>query len=113
MIDIDKNLREIFSDPDRRRVWVSYQVRLKGKTLADYARDAGVSRSCLYSGFRHPYPHMEKIIADAVGLTPQILFPERYSADGLPIQRRGRPKKYTQDNTSDKKQRNVKKCAVV
>ncbi len=113
MIDIDKNLQEIFSDADRRRAWVVYRVKLRGLSLAHLARQAGVSRSCLYQVFRKPYPRMEQIVANAVGLTPQILFPERYSADGLPIQRRGRPKKYTQDNTSDKKQRNVKKCAVV
>ena len=112
MIDIDKNLQEIFSDHNRRRAWVVYRVSLKGLSLAHFARKAGVTRTCLYSAFRHPYPRMEKVIADAVGLTPQILFPERYNADGLPVARRGRPINSAHDNTETKQNRNVKKQQV-
>lgn len=93
MIDIDNTLKAIFSDPKRRRAWVIYRVSLQGRSLAHYAREAGVTRTCLYRAFIQPYPRMEKIVADAVGLTPQILFPERYDADGLPNRPMGRPKK--------------------
>jgi Ner family transcriptional regulator len=113
MIDIDQSLKEIFSDPSRRRAWVIYRLNLMGKSMAYYAKQAGVTRGCLYAAFKKPYPRMEQVIADAVGLTPQILFPERYNADGLPVQRRGRPYKYNHDDTEAKNKRNVKKAEAV
>lgn len=61
--------------------------------MAKVAAEAGVKRSSLYSAFIKPYPRMEKVIADAVGLSPQDLFPERYDDAGLPNRRMGRPYK--------------------
>lgn len=61
--------------------------------MAEVAAGAGVKRSSLYSAFLKPYPRMERVIADAVGMAPQDLFPERYDAHGLPNRRMGRPPK--------------------
>lgn len=86
----DNALRAILKDPRKRRSWVLYQLQLEGRHLSDVAAANGVTRQCIYHAFRVPYPRMEMLLAQAVGLTPQQLFGERYDADGLPIRRKGR-----------------------
>jgi len=94
MKQIDTKLKEILADPKKRRSWVMYQLHMQGKSLAQVGKDNGVNtRQSLYETFRKPYPRVEKVIADAVDLTPQQLFPERYDADGLPNRPMGRRKK--------------------
>lgn len=105
MNELDSTTRRLLSNPTKRRAWVKYQVHLQGRSLAQIAADAGVRRSTLYQTFLRPYPRMEKIIADAVGLTPQVLFAERYDEDGLPNRRMGRP---PQKSTSTRRKHNSK-----
>jgi hypothetical protein len=45
---------------------------------------------------------MEKVLADALGLTPQTLFPERYDALGVPNRPIGRPRISEYKNTEKK-----------
>ncbi|HFQ91597.1 MAG TPA: nucleotide excision repair protein [Chromatiales bacterium] len=85
----------ILKDPRKRQAWVIYQISLQGRSLAELARGAGVRRQTLYQAFHRHYPRMERIIAEAVGLEPKTLWPERYDADGQPAKRRGRPRKST------------------
>jgi Ner family transcriptional regulator len=59
--------------------------------LASVAREAGVTKQQTQVAMGRPYPRMERYIANALGLSPQELFPERYDADGLPNRHRGRP----------------------
>lgn len=101
MSKLDSKTLQLFRDPDKRRAWVKYQVHLQGRSLAQVASDAGVKRSTLYAVFIKTYPRMEKVVADAVGLPPSVLFPERYDADGLPIYRMGRPKKSTSNGAQN------------
>jgi Ner family transcriptional regulator len=82
-MDLDANDRKILADPAKRRAWIRYQIWLTGKSMAQVADEAGVSRQCLYTVFNRSYPHMEKVVADALGLHPKDLFPERYDADGV------------------------------
>jgi len=93
MLEIDNTTKRLLSEPKTRNAWIIYQAKLKGRTLAQIAREAGVSRQCIYSVFRRPYPRMEKVVADALGMAVNVLWPERYYANGLPINRRGRSKK--------------------
>jgi len=107
---IDNATKQLLTQPDKRRAWIIYQVSLLGRSLAQIADDAGVSRQCLYQVFNRTYPRMEKVVADALGLAPKELWPERYDADGLPIYRMGRPKKSASKqvkNTTRVKGRNV------
>ena len=89
MQPIDTTTKRLLANPKKRRAWVIYQLLLKGQTLADIARGANVERQTLYHAFDRPYPRMERVLADAIGLTPQQLFAERYDADGLPTRRKG------------------------
>lgn len=84
-------LYDILRDPEKRRAWVIYQLSLQDKTLAGIAEKHGRSRQSLYTAFVKPYPKMEKVIADEVGMLVCDLFPERYT-NGIPNRVIGRPK---------------------
>lgn len=90
MSTLDSKTRVLIRDPKQRRARIKYQIHMQGRMMADVARDAGVDRRTLYQTFQRPYPRMEKIIAEALGLTPQELFPERYDKNGLPNRMMGR-----------------------
>ena len=110
MRHIDSTTKQLIQDPIKRRAWVKYQIHMQGLTMAKVAAAAGVDRRTLYQVFQKPYPRMEKIVAEALGMTPQVLFPERYDADGLPNRMMGRPKKSatkTVKNNTGRKARNV------
>lgn len=89
MQPIDTTTRRLLANPKKRRAWVIYQLLLKGKTLADVARNAGVQRQTLYHVFDRAYPRMEAVLASALSMQPQQLFSERYCSDGLPTRRKG------------------------
>lgn len=110
MTKIDSTAKRLLQDPIKRRAWVKYQIQMTGRSMAQVADDAGVNRQTLYSAFIKTYPRMEKVIADALGLPPAVIFPDRYDSDGLPIYRMGRPRKSTTKqakNTTRQKGRNV------
>lgn len=93
MSKIDIPSKKIRSDANLLRGWVIYQLTLQGRSLAAVGREAAppVTRQVIYAAFRHPYPRMEKLIADALGLAPTDLWPERYDEHGLPNRPMGRP----------------------
>ncbi len=112
MNKLDKTTRQLLRDPRKRRAWVKYQFQLRGISMAEVAASAKppVSRQCIYDAFNKTYPRMEKLIADALGLRPADIWPDRYDADGLPIYRIGRPKKSISSSRKDNSrsaQRNV------
>lgn len=78
---------------DDRREWIKYQLALRGLTLGLLANRWGLSRKTVQKALHTPYPRMEKLIAEALGHTPQELWPERYDpVTGKPNRRRGRPR---------------------
>jgi Predicted transcriptional regulator len=88
---LDAATRQLLLDPQKRRSWLLYQFNLRGVSLAAVARSVGLHRSAIYNAFTKPYPRMEKLLADLLGLKPWDIFPDRYDSDGLPNRRRGRP----------------------
>lgn len=86
---LDKATRSLLKDPAgnyaRRRAWVIYQLKSRQLDLAKVARRAGVARQQAWKAMHTSYPKMEGVIAKALGLKPQQLFPERYNRDGLPV----------------------------
>ncbi|WP_322521191.1 helix-turn-helix domain-containing protein [Guyparkeria halophila] len=93
MKQLDSKTRRLLHDPAARRAWVKYQIHMQGRSMAAVADEAGVNRQTLYQAFQRTYPRMEKVIADAVGVEPAVLWPERYDEHGLPLYRMGRPKR--------------------
>lgn len=117
MMQLDTPTKQLLKDPEKRRAWIIYQVNLQGRSLSDIARTAGVNRQTLYHVFLKPYPRMEAIIADALGLTPAQLWPERYDANGIPNRQRGRRRKSPtkaahKQHTAPTKARNTRKREV-
>jgi lambda repressor-like predicted transcriptional regulator len=64
--------------PAQRAAWVIYQLKLKGLSLSSLARDVGVTRQALSVALQQPSANIEPLIATAVGVTPEDLFPERF-----------------------------------
>lgn len=75
------------ADWDRHAIL--YAVRRTGTTLSqlslDHGLGYGVLRNCLY----RPYPCYERLVAEHLSTTPQVIWPSRYHADGTPKSGRG------------------------
>ncbi len=82
---------EVPKKPAERRAWIKYQLALRGTSLARLARDRGLYRTAVQTALFRAYPKSERVISDAIGLTPAQLWPERYDDAGRPNRRRGRP----------------------
>ncbi len=94
--------RKLLADPEKRRAWIRYQLDIRGLSLAEVARKNNMAPGCLGQIWRKPYPRAEKRLADALGLHPADLWPERYDKDGLPIYRGGpKHKPETPTNTGE------------
>ena len=76
-----------FGCPATRNAWVIFQLKMKGESLAGLARRFGLSRSAFVYGLHKPYPRIEKLLAEEVGVPEEKLFPERYQ-NGVRIDRR-------------------------
>ncbi len=57
----------------------------RGLSLAEVSRSAGYSSTAAGRALRAAWPAMEEVIAEAIGLTPQQVWPSRYSEDGIPM----------------------------
>ncbi|WP_313080759.1 DNA-binding transcriptional regulator SfsB [Atlantibacter sp.] len=53
-------------------------LRKRGTSLAAESRKAGLSSSTLANALSRPWPKGERIIADALGVEPWLIWPSRY-----------------------------------
>lgn len=60
-------------------------ITLRSLTIAHGYKDL----SSFSQAAQRPYPKMERIIAEAIGVTPQTIWPSRYHEDGSPRSGRG------------------------
>jgi len=109
MKNLDTKTKAILKDPKKRAAWVIYQLGLTGRSIASVARDNGVKRQTLGTALRSPYPHMEALLAEALGVPVIELFPERYDADGLPNRQRGARRKPADKCAKDSTEINPKR----
>ena len=72
---------------------IKAELERRGTTLNDLSLAAGLARTTAAKALRQPYTRGEQIIAKALGVTAQEIWPERYDTAGNPL--RGR-----QSNTS-------------
>lgn len=84
------NKTEIPVDPHMRWEWIKYQLRTRGSSLAELARELHVSDTAVKNAKRTAYPRMERAIAKAIGLRPIDLWPERWNINGTPHRTRAR-----------------------
>ena len=63
---------------DWHRADVVAGLRKKGWSLRQLSKEAGLSESTLKTALDRPYPKAERIIAAAIGVTPETIWPTRY-----------------------------------
>lgn len=80
-----------FTTPlDVVRAWTPERIRhsleLKGYSLASLSREHGFHESACRKALRHPWPKVERVIAECLGVScPSELFPDRYDEHGYPL----------------------------
>ncbi|OOF88033.1 helix-turn-helix domain-containing protein [[Pasteurella] aerogenes] len=66
-----------------KRNWSSkkivYELHERNITLESLSRKAGLAPSTLKNALRVSYPKGERIIAEAIGVAPEIIWAERYA----------------------------------
>ncbi|WP_337840479.1 helix-turn-helix domain-containing protein [Rheinheimera sp.] len=67
------------------------QLKIKtGKSLRQLSAENNLAETTLSQALQRPYPRAEKIIAEAIGVQPQIIWPSRYNSDGSSSRRKGK-----------------------
>ncbi len=61
----------------------------KGYSFVRVARENDYARTSANDVLRRPWPAMERIIADIIGVEPWTIWPSRYDKDNRPIRRYG------------------------
>lgn len=65
-------------DESLRREWVKYQLRVRGISMASLARANAASRQVVALTLVRSNPRWESVIAQALGMPPSKIWPERY-----------------------------------
>ena len=81
------SIQTIPMDPRKRLAWALYQLKLRNLTLRCLSIEAGWNPNAVRNAFFLPSLPQERVIAEAIDLTVEELFPERYDADGNRIPR--------------------------
>lgn len=63
---------------------IKAELEKRGISLAQLSRDHGYHSTAAAKALRLEWPEMERIIADAIGVTPELIWPSRYR-DGVPM----------------------------
>lgn len=64
---------------DWHRQDIAAEIRKRGISVAELARRNGYSNpTTFYNVFKAPYPKVERIVADFLGVPPQEIWPTRY-----------------------------------
>lgn len=66
------------ADKDWHRADIIAGLKKNGWSLRLLADEVGFSYNTVKSALDKPYPKMERIIADAVGVPAEVIWPERY-----------------------------------
>lgn len=67
-----------FAQEDWHRADIKAALEKQGLSYAELARKAGLKPGTLHNALVRHWPKGEKIIADAIGETPQKIWPSRY-----------------------------------
>jgi len=54
------------------------ELKKNGWTIASLSRHVGYTRGALYQALLRKWPKGESIIAEAIGVPPQVIWPSRY-----------------------------------
>ncbi|MFA0199062.1 transcriptional regulator [Vibrio atlanticus] len=70
-----KNIQE---GSDWHRADIVAALKKRGLSVRQLSREAGLGENTLANALRSPWPKGERIIAEAIGMTPDQLWPSRY-----------------------------------
>lgn len=74
---------------DWHREQIKAAARMRGTSLTDLARASGYDATAFYkTASDRRWPAVERIIAEALGLRPQDIWPSRYDRRGVPLSAR-------------------------
>ncbi|WP_067589509.1 MULTISPECIES: helix-turn-helix domain-containing protein [Eikenella] len=74
---------------DWHRADIIAALKKQGWSIRALAAQANVHPTTLYSALVKPYPKSERVIADALGMKPEQIWPQRYAARNFqPVLRR-------------------------
>ncbi len=69
---------------DWHRADIKAALEKAGFSLARLSRAHGYSPHSASGALWHPWPRVERLIATAIGVAPQVIWPSRYREDGTP-----------------------------
>lgn len=64
-------------------------IRKTGTSLQRISREHNLCNAAVGQALYRPYPKSERIIAEHLGIAPQVIWPSRYNPDGTPKSGRG------------------------
>ncbi|EEG23361.1 Mu-like prophage FluMu DNA-binding protein Ner family protein [Eikenella corrodens ATCC 23834] len=74
---------------DWHRADIIAALKKRGWSIRALAAQANVHPTTLYGALIKPYPKSERVIADALGMKPEQIWPQRYAARNFqPVLRR-------------------------
>lgn len=77
------------SRKDWHRAQILCALRMKGWTIASLSRHHNYASRCtLGHALQRPWPKGERLIADAIGVQPETIWPSRYQPDSNPALKR-------------------------
>ncbi len=88
MLNLDTRKKPA-KEADWHRADIKAALEKRGLSLAKLARTNGYDRSSTSLALVLPWPKMERLIANAIGVSPQHIWPTRYHQDGTPKSGRG------------------------
>jgi Ner family transcriptional regulator len=74
---------------DWHKTEVIAALHKRNLSLSFIGVSANLSRSALARALREPYPNGERIIAEALEMRPQDIWPSRYDANGVSVVGKG------------------------
>lgn len=77
-MSVDKSQKKA-AQADWHRADVVAALHKKGWSLRKLSTECGLSAGTLKSALDKPYPKAERIIADAIGIDPRTIWPNRYA----------------------------------
>ncbi|MCO6524747.1 MAG: helix-turn-helix domain-containing protein [Candidatus Schmidhempelia sp.] len=63
---------------DWHRADIRDELEKRGTSLRKLSREAGLSENTLRNALDRKWPKGEKIISDAIGVSPETIWPSRY-----------------------------------
>ncbi len=72
---------------DWHREDIKAELNKRGISMAELGRENGLGCGTVKNALDKHYKNGEKLIADAIGVTPQIIWPSRYQVIAKPVER--------------------------